>query len=231
VLILTTFDLDEYVLDALRAGASGFLLKDVPPEDLVAAIRVVARGDALLAPTVTRRLLDRMAGRLPGVATRPLALAELTDRETEILAAAADGETAAQTGERLFLSSETVKGYRKRIIAKLGARNGTHAVALALRSGLLPLRMQQPQPVAEVARLAKLGTMPRPLLEIILANGAWLQAGQVRRALLSNPRLSPEMVHRVLELMPRVELKLVPQQTAYPGPVRAAAKRMLKPGS
>ncbi len=76
----------------------------------------------------------------------------LTDRETEILAAAADGETAAQTGERLFLSSETVKGYRKRIIAKLGARNGTHAVALALRTGLLPLRMQQPQPVAEVAR-------------------------------------------------------------------------------
>ena len=76
----------------------------------------------------------------------------LTDRETEILAAAADGETAAQTGERLFLSSETVKGYRKRIIAKLGARNGTHAVALALRMGLLPLRMQQPQPVAEVAR-------------------------------------------------------------------------------
>ena len=76
----------------------------------------------------------------------------LTDRETEILAAAADGETAAQTGERLFLSSETVKGYRKRIIAKLGARNGTHAVALALRTGLLPLRMHQPQPVAEVAR-------------------------------------------------------------------------------
>jgi DNA-binding NarL/FixJ family response regulator len=109
VLILTTFDLDEYVLSALRAGASGFLLKDAPPEDLVEAVRIVAAGDALIAPSVTRRLLDRFATSLPDpAATRPAALDSLTAREVEVLGLVARGMSNAEIAERLYVSETTV---------------------------------------------------------------------------------------------------------------------------
>jgi DNA-binding NarL/FixJ family response regulator len=138
VLILTTFDLDEYVFEALRAGASGFLLKDVQPAQLVDAIRVVARGEALLAPTVTRRLLDRFARSLPG-APEPLApeLAELTDREREVLALLAEGLSNAELAERLFLSETTVKTHVSSILRKLGLRDRVQAVVLAYQAGLV----------------------------------------------------------------------------------------------
>ncbi len=137
VLILTTFDLDEYVIEARRAGASGCLLKDVPPEDLVSAIHVVARGDALLAPTVTRRLLDRMAGRLPPVNARPPALAELTERETEILGLVARGLSNAEIADRLVLGEATVKTHVSRILGKLGLRDRVQAVVFAYEAGLV----------------------------------------------------------------------------------------------
>jgi DNA-binding NarL/FixJ family response regulator len=138
VLILTTFDLDEYVFEALRAGASGFLLKDVQPAQLVDAVRVVARGEALLAPTVTRRLLDHFARSLPG-APEPLApeLAELTDREREVLALLADGLSNAELAERLFLSQTTVKTHVSSILRKLGLRDRVQAVVLAYQAGLV----------------------------------------------------------------------------------------------
>jgi len=124
VLILTTFDLDEYVLSALRAGASGFLLKDVPPEDLVDAIKVVAAGDALLAPSVTRRLLDRFASRLPDpAATRPVALDTLTARELEVLGLVARGMSNAEIAEHLVVSETTVKTHVGRLLYKLDLRD------------------------------------------------------------------------------------------------------------
>jgi DNA-binding NarL/FixJ family response regulator len=128
VLILTTFDLDEYVLSALRAGASGFLLKDVPPEDLVEAIRVVAAGDALLAPSVTRRLLDRFASRLPDpAAARPAALDTLTARELEVLGLVARGMSNAEIAEHLVVSETTVKTHVGRLLAKLDLRDRVQA--------------------------------------------------------------------------------------------------------
>ena len=138
VLILTTFDLDEYVFEALRAGASGFLLKDVQPAQLVDAVRVVAHGEALLAPTVTRRLLDRFAGSLPGAPEPPAPeLAELTDREREVLALLADGLSNAELAERLFLSETTVKTHVSSILRKLGLRDRVQAVVLAYQAGLV----------------------------------------------------------------------------------------------
>ena len=141
VLILTTFDLDEYVFEALRAGASGFLLKDVQPAQLVDAVRVVARGEALLAPTVTRRLLDRFAGSLPGAPEPPAPeLAELTDREREVLALLAEGLSNAELAERLFLSETTVKTHVSSILRKLGLRDRVQAVVLAYQAGLVAPR-------------------------------------------------------------------------------------------
>jgi DNA-binding NarL/FixJ family response regulator len=137
VLVLTTFDLDEYVYQALRAGASGFLLKDTPPADLLAAIRVVAAGDALLAPRVTRRLIEEFARRPEPAAVAPAALATLTDREREVLALVARGLSNAEIAERLFVSAATTKTHVSRVLAKLGARDRAQLVMLAYETGLV----------------------------------------------------------------------------------------------
>jgi DNA-binding NarL/FixJ family response regulator len=144
VLILTTFDLDEYVFDALRAGASGFVLKDVTAERLFEAVRVVAAGEALLAPTVTRRLISEFA-RLrpqaaaggPVAAVRPPALAALTPRETEVLRLVAEGLSNTEIAARLVVTEETVKTHVSRILAKLRLRDRTQAVVVAYESGLV----------------------------------------------------------------------------------------------
>jgi DNA-binding NarL/FixJ family response regulator len=138
VLILTTFGLDEYVVEALRAGASGFLLKDSPAEDLVEAIRVVAAGDALLAPSITRRLLDRVASRLPPAEESTLpALSELTERELEVLKLVARGLSNAEIAEKLVVSETTVKTHVSRILAKLELRDRVQVVILAYEIGLV----------------------------------------------------------------------------------------------
>jgi len=141
VLILTTFDLDEYVFDALRAGASGFLLKDVTAERLFEAVRVVAAGEALLAPAVTRRLISEFARLRPqavaGAAGRPGALAALTPRETEVLRLVAEGLSNTEIAARLVVTEETVKTHVSRILAKLGLRDRTQAVVAAYESGLV----------------------------------------------------------------------------------------------
>jgi DNA-binding NarL/FixJ family response regulator len=136
VLMLTTFDLDEYVYDALRAGASGFLLKDRPPEELVQAVRVVAAGDALLAPTVTRRLIEEFAQR-PGARAAPAALEQLTDREREVLVLMARGRSNAEIAGDLFVAETTVKTHVGRVLHKLGLRDRAQAVVLAYESGLV----------------------------------------------------------------------------------------------
>ena len=137
VLVLTTFDLDEYVYQALRAGASGFLLKDTPPADLLAAIRVVAAGDALLAPSVTRRLIAEFARRPEPSAVTPAALAALTDREREVLALVARGLSNAEIAELLVVSGATAKTHVSRVLAKLGARDRAQLVMLAYETGLV----------------------------------------------------------------------------------------------
>jgi DNA-binding NarL/FixJ family response regulator len=138
VLILTTFGLDEYVVESLRAGASGFLLKDAPPEDLVEAIRIVAAGEALLAPSVTRRLLDRVASRLPRANEDTIpALAELTDREMDVLKLMARGLSNAEIAEKLVVSETTVKTHVSRVLAKLEIRDRVQAVILAYETGLV----------------------------------------------------------------------------------------------
>jgi DNA-binding NarL/FixJ family response regulator len=137
VLVLTTFDLDEYVYEALRAGASGFLLKDTPPADLLAAIRVVAAGDALLAPSVTRRLIAEFARRPEPSAVAPAALAGLTDREREVLALVARGLTNAEIADRLVVSVATAKTHVSRVLAKLQARDRAQLVMLAYETGLV----------------------------------------------------------------------------------------------
>lgn len=139
VLILTTFDLDEYVFDALRAGASGFLLKDVPPEQLIAGIRAVAEGEALLAPTVTRRLIESFV-RERHPAAPPLALDELTAREREVLALVARGQSNAEIAGELFVSATTVKTHVAHILSKLGLRDRVQAVVLAYETGLITPR-------------------------------------------------------------------------------------------
>jgi len=135
VLMLTTFDLDQYVYDALRAGASGFLLKDAPAAHLVDAIRVVAAGDALLAPTVTRRMIAEFARR-PLPAEEP-ALAELTGRELEVLKLVARGRSNAEIAKQLYISDATVKTHVKRVLAKLNLRDRVQAVVLAYETGLV----------------------------------------------------------------------------------------------
>jgi DNA-binding NarL/FixJ family response regulator len=137
VLMLTTFDLDEYVYQALRVGASGFLLKDTPPADLLAAIRVVAAGDALLAPGITRRLIAEFARRPDPTRVAPAALAALTDREREVLALVAHGLSNAEIAERLVVSQATSKTYVSRLLAKLGARDRAQLVAIAYETGLV----------------------------------------------------------------------------------------------
>jgi DNA-binding NarL/FixJ family response regulator len=139
VVILTTFDLDEYAFAALRAGASGFLLKDARPAELVAAIRSVAAGDAAIAPRVTRRMLELFAERLPDAAVAPTSderLAALTPREREIFAALGEGLSNAEIAERFVLSEATVKTHVARVLGKLGLRDRVQAVVLAYETGV-----------------------------------------------------------------------------------------------
>ena len=135
VLVLTTFDLDEYVVEALRAGASGFLLKEAPPEQLVAGIRTVAAGEQLLAPSVTRRLIERFTAQAP--AAQPAAMDELTPRELEVLQLVARAMTNAEIAAHLFVSETTVKTHVARILMKLGLRDRVQAVVLAYERGLV----------------------------------------------------------------------------------------------
>ncbi|MGH2406550.1 MAG: response regulator [Candidatus Limnocylindrales bacterium] len=137
VLILTTFDLDEYVFEALRAGASGFLLKDAPADQLIAAIRVVAAGEALLAPSVTRRLIEEFARTSPLPRAPVRGLGELTPRELEVLTMLARGRSNAEIAEALFLGNTTVKTHVGRILMKLDLRDRVQAVVLAYESGLV----------------------------------------------------------------------------------------------
>ncbi|MDL4815135.1 response regulator [Actinomadura opuntiae] len=137
VIILTTFDLDEPLYAALRAGAAGFLLKDVRPNDLAEAVRVVARGDALLAPSVTRRLLDRFTATEPRPPVRPDALAALTDREMQTLELIARAASNAEIAERLVVTEATVKTHVSSILRKLGLRDRVQAVVLAYDLGLV----------------------------------------------------------------------------------------------
>ncbi|MFG2109449.1 response regulator [Micromonospora chersina] len=138
VLILTTFDLDEYVVGALRAGASGFLAKDVPAEDLVTAIRTVAAGEAVVAPRILRRLLDRFADVLPDpAATPPKALDALTEREREVLVQVARGLSNAEIARELSVSETTVKTHVGHMLTKLGLRDRVQAVVLAYETGLV----------------------------------------------------------------------------------------------
>jgi DNA-binding NarL/FixJ family response regulator len=137
VLILTTFDLDDYVYEALRAGASGFLLKDAPAADLVAAVRVVAAGDALLAPSVTRRLIAEFAARARPDRPRPVSLSELTPRETEVLRLIARGRSNAEIAAELYVGEATVKSHVAHLLMKLGLRDRVHAVIHAYEVGLV----------------------------------------------------------------------------------------------
>jgi DNA-binding NarL/FixJ family response regulator len=141
VLMLTTFDLDEYAFAALKAGASGFLLKDVPPHELLFAIRCVHAGDAVVAPSTTRRLIDRFAPLLPGSgAEAPGSLDGLTERERDVLIQIAAGLSNAEIAERLFVSEATIKTHVGRILAKLGLRDRVQAVVLAYETGLVKAR-------------------------------------------------------------------------------------------
>jgi DNA-binding NarL/FixJ family response regulator len=141
IIVLTTFDIDEYVLAAIRAGASGFLLKDTPPEDMLDAIRTVHRGDAVIAPSSTRRLLEHLVTALPAEQQQSSAgadaLATLTDREREVLVLMARGRSNTEIGEDLFVAEATVKTHVGRILAKLGARDRVQAVVVAYETGLV----------------------------------------------------------------------------------------------
>jgi DNA-binding NarL/FixJ family response regulator len=140
VLVLTTFDLDEYVYDALRAGASGFLLKDVTAERLFDAVRVIAEGEALLAPAITKRLISEFARQRPGPkdpAQEPWPLGALTPRETEVLRLIAAGLSNPEIAQRLVVTEETVKTHVSRVLSKLGLRDRTQAVVAAYESGLV----------------------------------------------------------------------------------------------
>ena len=137
MLILTTFDLDEYVFAALRAGASGFLLKDTPAEDLVDAVRVVAAGDALLAPSITRRVIEEFAAQAPPTAAPSADLEQLTEREHEVLVHMARGLSNGEIAAALYLGETTVKTHVGRVLMKLQLRDRVQAVVLAYESGLV----------------------------------------------------------------------------------------------
>ena len=137
VLILTTFDPDEYVYRALRAGASGFVLKDIPPEELVVAVRTVADGGALLAPSITRRLIAQFADRLAVDTAVGGRLDRLTEREREVLAAIARGQSNSEISEELFIGPATVKTHVSSILTKIGLRDRAQAVVFAYESGLV----------------------------------------------------------------------------------------------
>jgi DNA-binding NarL/FixJ family response regulator len=140
VVILTTYELDEYVFDALAAGASAFLLKAAPPEDLVRAIRVVASGDALLAPSVTRRLIEEFSSRARPAAFKPKAVESLTERELEVLREVAGGYTNGEIASRLHVSETTVKTHVAHLLDKLELRDRVQAVILAYEAGLVGRR-------------------------------------------------------------------------------------------
>jgi DNA-binding NarL/FixJ family response regulator len=137
VVMLTTFDMDEYVYDALRAGASGFLLKDVPPEHLVDGIHAVAKGDALLAPSITRRLVEEFVRSAPPPAAPPRGLEELTSREREVLLLIARGMSNAEIADELYVSETTVKTHVARVLMKLQLRDRVQAVVLAYEAGIV----------------------------------------------------------------------------------------------
>jgi DNA-binding NarL/FixJ family response regulator len=140
VVIVTTYELDEYVFDALEAGASAFLLKHAPPAELIRAIQVVAAGDALLAPSVTRRLIEEFGRRPRPVAVRPPQLAELTERELQVLGQVARGLSNAEIATALYVSEATVKTHVAHVLDKLGVRDRVQAVILAYEAGLVPGR-------------------------------------------------------------------------------------------
>ena len=140
VLMLTTFDLDEYAFAALKAGASGFLLKDVPPEELLFAIRAVHSGDAVVAPSTTRRLIDQFAPLLPAADAAPPEISCLTEREREVLVHVAQGQSNSEIARRLFVSEATVKTHVGRILAKLELRDRVQAVVFAYENGLVRAR-------------------------------------------------------------------------------------------
>jgi DNA-binding NarL/FixJ family response regulator len=142
ILILTTFDLDEYIYEALAAGASGFVLKDDPPEQLIAAIRTVAAGDALLSPTVTKRVIKQFAR--AARPERPKGFDELTDREREVLRLIARGLSNAEIGQEVYISETTVKTHVTHILQKLGLRDRVQAVVLAYQTGLLETEGPEP---------------------------------------------------------------------------------------
>ncbi|QTV80800.1 response regulator [Microbacterium sp. NIBRBAC000506063] len=137
VLMLTTFDLDDYVYDALQAGASGFLLKDALPEELVHAVRVIAAGEALLAPSITRRMIEQFAAQKPRASMSARRVAELTDREREVLVRIGQGMSNAEIAASLFIAEQTVKTHVGKILAKLDLRDRVHAVIFSYDAGLV----------------------------------------------------------------------------------------------
>jgi DNA-binding NarL/FixJ family response regulator len=137
VLVLTTFDLDEYVYEAMKAGASGFLLKDVPRDQLITGVRTVARGESLLAPRITRRLIERFIAQAPAELAKPQELAALSERELEVLRLVAEGLSNEEVGTRLFVSRATVKTHVANILMKLGLRDRIQVVVFAYESGLV----------------------------------------------------------------------------------------------
>jgi DNA-binding NarL/FixJ family response regulator len=137
VIVLTTFGLDDYIIAALRAGASGFLLKDAPTEEVVGAVRAVASGDAVLSPAVTRRLLDQVGRRLPAAVSRDAGLEQLTEREHEVLRMLAAGLSNAEIAQALVVSEATVKSHVSSLLSKLGLRDRVQAVIYAYETGLI----------------------------------------------------------------------------------------------
>jgi DNA-binding NarL/FixJ family response regulator len=139
ILMVTTFDLDEYIFDALRIGASGFLLKDTPPEELLSAIRIIARGDSLLAPSVTRRLIAEFSSRPANLAPMSNLLDLLTERECEVLKAIGQGMSNAEIASDLYMSVATAKTHVSRILSKLDARDRTQLVVIAFQTGIVSI--------------------------------------------------------------------------------------------